>query len=196
MVNKDEKIANINKFYIYQHTRLDTNEIFYIGIGSNYRCNNKINRNNYWKNIVNITKYSIEIVLNNLTRQEACEIEKYLIAYYGRKDLGLGLLVNRTDGGDTNSGKIISKETRLKMKNAKIGKKASEETKLKMRNSRKINNNYKTRKVIDMESLIVYNSIKHASENLNINYTLLRSHLYKRRYNKTNIRYYDEYQRG
>jgi len=31
----------INKHYLYQHIRLDTNEIFYIGIGTNSKIKNK-----------------------------------------------------------------------------------------------------------------------------------------------------------
>ena len=42
--------------YIYKHIRLDTNEVFYIGIGSDNtykRANLKKGRNIYWNNIIN-----------------------------------------------------------------------------------------------------------------------------------------------
>lgn len=44
----------MNNYYIYKHTRLDTNEIFYIGISKtkNYkRAFDKSKRSIFWKNI-------------------------------------------------------------------------------------------------------------------------------------------------
>jgi uncharacterized protein involved in tellurium resistance len=35
----------------------------------------------------------------NTIWEEACKKETFFISYYGRKDLGLGSLVNMTDGG-------------------------------------------------------------------------------------------------
>lgn len=89
--------------YVYSHTRLDTNEVFYIGIGkgkNKYRAKNKKARNNYWLNIVNKTEYKIDILFDNLTREEACNKEIELIAKYGRFDKDLGNLVNFTNGGE------------------------------------------------------------------------------------------------
>ena len=99
--------------YVYRHIRLDKNEPFYIGIGNdkNYRRSKiKSNRSIYWKNIINKTDYRIDILINDLTWEEACEKEKEFIALYGRKDLGLGNLVNFTSGGEGNLGAIRSKE--------------------------------------------------------------------------------------
>jgi hypothetical protein len=45
-----------------------------------------------------------------------------MISVFGRKDLGSGILHNRTDGGDGASGAISSKETRKKLSKAKKGK--------------------------------------------------------------------------
>jgi len=56
--------------YLYRHIRLDKNEPFYIGIGSdeNYeRAYNNHNRSIFWKNIINKTPYEIEIILDDLT---------------------------------------------------------------------------------------------------------------------------------
>jgi len=110
--------------YVYRHIRLDKNQPFYIGIGSDekfYRAFDKSRRNRYWKNIVSKCEYEIEIFMDGLTWEQACEKEKELIALYGRKDLGNGTLVNLTEGGEGASG--ISEKAR-KMRSQKMkGKK-------------------------------------------------------------------------
>ena len=44
----------------------------------------------------------IQIIDNNLSKEQACELEEFLIELIGRKDLGLGPLTNLTKGGDGN----------------------------------------------------------------------------------------------
>jgi hypothetical protein len=105
---------------IYRHIRLDKNEPFYIGIGkTDKRAYSKKQRNKLWYNIVNKSEYTVEIVMDNLTWEQACEKEKEFISIYGRKDLGKGTLVNMTDGGDGNNN--FSKEVREKISNAHKG---------------------------------------------------------------------------
>jgi hypothetical protein len=107
--------------YVYRHIRLDKNEPFYIGIGSDdkyYRANKKSQRNIYWKRIMSKTDYEVEIVLEDLTWEQACEKEKEFIVLYGRKDLKNGCLVNMTEGGDGTLGVIVSSETRKKLSNS------------------------------------------------------------------------------
>lgn len=130
--------------YVYRHIRLDKNEVFYIGIGSDNigeykRANNFYKRNEYWKNIVNKTKYKIEIILDDLTWEEACIKEIEFIKLYGRRDLNEGTLVNMTDGGDGTLGlkRSPSQETKEKMRQAKLGKKFSEEHRKKLGASKK-----------------------------------------------------------
>jgi hypothetical protein len=112
--------------YVYRHIRLDTNEIFYIGIGSENndykRAYTKRNRNKHWRNIVNKTDYEVEIVLDNLTWDEACTKEIEFIKLYGRKDLNEGTLCNLTDGGEGPLGFVHSQESREKLSKSKIGK--------------------------------------------------------------------------
>jgi len=110
---------------VYQHIRKDTNEVFYIGIGKTIaRSKSKVGRNNYWYHIVDKVSYEIEIIHNNISWEEACELEKFYIKKYGRKDLGLGLLVNMTDGGEGVVNKIVTDETRKKLSKLRIGKPA------------------------------------------------------------------------
>jgi len=130
---------------VYEHLRNDTNEVFYVGIGEDEkRAYCKYNRNLYWNNIVNKHGYTINIIHNNIYWEDACEIEKELIAKYGRIDLGLGNLVNMTDGGDGVFGLVHSEETRQKIsealkgeKNHMFGKTPSEETRQKMSEANK-----------------------------------------------------------
>lgn len=123
--------------YLYRHIRLDKNEIFYIGIGSDLngkyiRAYKKTQRNNYWKNVVNQTEYLVEIMLDDISWEEACEKEKEFIKLYGRKNLGNGTLVNQTDGGEGNLGLTYSDEVKKKMGAANLGKILSEEHKNKI----------------------------------------------------------------
>jgi hypothetical protein len=116
--------------YIYRHIRLDKNEPFYIGIGSdsNYkRAYDKKCRNKYWNNI-SVNGYNVEILYSNLTWEQSCEKEKEFIRLYGRKDLGLGTLCNMTDGGEGTANRIFTKEHREKISKSKIGHKHSLET--------------------------------------------------------------------
>ena len=130
---------------VYEHLRNDTNEVFYVGIGEEEkRAFSKKNRNKYWKNIINKVGYSVNIIHKDIEWEDACKIEKLLIEKYGRKDLGLGNLVNMTDGGEGALGLIRSEETRQKMseankgeRNPNFGKTPSEESRLKMSKAQK-----------------------------------------------------------
>jgi len=101
---------------VYIHRRKDTGDIFYVGIGNNvkraYEIKNRSNK--YWKHVVKKYGHDVEILEEGLTWEEACLKEKELIKKYGRKDLGEGILVNMTDGGDGQSNP--SEETREKLK--------------------------------------------------------------------------------
>jgi len=100
--------------YLYRHIRLDKNEPFYIGIGSDpKRAYSNRNRNKYWKNIVNNFGYEVDIILEDLTWEEACEKEKEFIKIYGRFEFG-GSLCNMTDGGGGGFGVIVSEQTKEK----------------------------------------------------------------------------------
>lgn len=111
--------------YIYRHIRLDKNEPFYVGIGSGSgykRAYSKKNRNKHWKNITSLTQYEVEIMLHDLTWEEACQKEREFIQMYGRKDQSKGSLCNYTDGGEGVLGLVVSAESREKMRKAQTGK--------------------------------------------------------------------------
>jgi len=106
---------------VYKHIRKDTNEIFYIGLGKNkYRINSKSGRNQYWHNIVNKVGYITEIIKEDMNWEDAVKEEIRLIKKYGRKDIGTGILVNMTDGGEGFVGKH-SDVSKMKMSESKTG---------------------------------------------------------------------------
>ena len=103
----------MNRFYIYFHINPLKNEIFYVGKGTSGRAKRKHNRSELWNNIVNKYGYIIDIVEDGLTNEEAFEREIFYIKKIGRRDLGLGTLVNMTDGGDGVTAKYKTEEERL-----------------------------------------------------------------------------------
>lgn len=115
--------------YLYRHIRLDKNEPFYVGIGSDdtyKRANSVKSRNKHWKNITAKTEYRVDILFDDITWEEACEKEREFISIYGRNNSG-GYLCNLTDGGEGVLGLMVSEESREKMRLAQIGKIQSEE---------------------------------------------------------------------
>lgn len=119
-------IVDDGKYYLYRHVRLDTNEVFYIGIGTKpkefvsqkreyARAYTKGNRNTLWKRITNKTSYKVEILLESNDREFLEEKEIEFIALYGRKNLRLGTLSNLNDGGGKATGKVYTREEILRM---------------------------------------------------------------------------------
>jgi hypothetical protein len=129
----------MNIYYVYSYLRSRNSSSglkgspYYIGKGSNGRAYDKRHGNTP----IPKDKSNIVFLETNLSENKAFEIEKFLIAYYGRKDLGTGILLNRTDGGEGPSNRIFSNETRKKLSDAQIGKSHSLETRQKMSNAAK-----------------------------------------------------------
>jgi hypothetical protein len=117
---------------VYQHRTADTNELFYIGIGKKEeRAYLKSPRSEFWKRVVGKHGRIVEILFNNISWGEACQIETYLIRFYGRSDQG-GILINRTDGGNGAVGYIASAEARASISKSKKGIPRSQETRAKL----------------------------------------------------------------
>ena len=113
-------------WYVYRHIRLDKNEPFYIGIGSkkNYARAYEIyanKRNNIWSIIYNKTSIEVEILADNLSKEQASAKEQEFINLYGRINLKTGCLSNMTDGGDGIWNCKHSDETKDKIRKTKIG---------------------------------------------------------------------------
>ncbi len=104
-----------NLFYTYAYLREDGTP-YYIGKGKDRRAYDTQRRR-----VKVPPKDRILILKKNLTEEEAFRHEVYMIALYGRKDLGTGILWNFTDGGEGASGAKRSEETRKKMSLAQKG---------------------------------------------------------------------------
>jgi hypothetical protein len=98
--------------YVYCHIRKDKNEIFYIGIATKKtRADESFNRrNNIWGKIASKTDYDIAILYENLSWEQACEMEKAMIKSHGKIYDGTGSLANITDGGDGTIGVVRANE--------------------------------------------------------------------------------------
>ena len=133
----------LKPYYIYRHVRPDTNQVFFLGKGTNRRnvysyerANDQASRNTYWNNIVNKCggSYEVEIVMEFDAPEVCVAKEKEFIALYGRANLGKGTLCNLTDGGDGSWGHIVSEKERQRRsqvrgpKHPNWGKNLSEET--------------------------------------------------------------------
>ena len=116
----------MNDFYTYAFLREDRTP-YYIGKGTGNRIYSKKRRIHPPKD-----KSRIIYLKQNLTEAEAFRHEIYMIAVFGRKDLGTGILRNRSDGGEGNSGWIPSEETKDKIRQRAMGRKASQKTKQKL----------------------------------------------------------------
>lgn len=107
--------AQSNPFYVYAYLREDYTP-YYIGKGKGrrYKANHK-------HIPIPKDKSRIIIIQDNLTELQSFILERYYIRWFGRKDNNTGILRNRTDGGEGNSGYILSKETKNKISQSRIG---------------------------------------------------------------------------
>ena len=77
------------------------NEPFYVGMGNWSRVRNP-DRNDYHVQMLNNRdrkdRWIRRAVARNLSTQDAFNLEHTLIRFYGRKDIGTGILVNKNNG--------------------------------------------------------------------------------------------------
>jgi len=99
-----------NRFYVYAYLREDGTP-YYVGKGKGERC--------YWKGGrpcgTPKSKDRILKLADGLSEQEAFSLEEWMISGLGRQDIETGPLHNRSNGGEGNSGRIVSQYTRSKM---------------------------------------------------------------------------------
>jgi hypothetical protein len=103
-------------FYTYKYVWEDGTP-YYVGKGKEDRA-----FRNHGDIPVPEDRNRIIFLIENVTEKEAFQHERDQIKFYGRKDLGTGPLLNRTSGGQGNSGRVLTKEQKEKCReSAKIG---------------------------------------------------------------------------
>lgn len=80
-------------FYVYEYYIKETNEVFYVGKGTGNRYKELHNRNKYFKRVYDKYECDVRIIKDNLTNEQACELEIQKIAELKPK-------CNFTNGGD------------------------------------------------------------------------------------------------
>jgi hypothetical protein len=160
-----------NIYYTYAYLREDKTP-YYIGKGKGNRMYHKGKTTKPPKD-----KSRIIFLKKNLTEEEAFKHEIYMIDVFGRKDLGTGILHNRTNGGEGSSGYIHSEERKIKISGAMKGRTCSkkhrervseakrnqsEKTRIKISEALKNNTNSLGRK--DSEEVKIKKSESHKGE--------------------------------
>jgi hypothetical protein len=99
-------------FYVYEHIRLDTNAVFYVGKGKGRRCFETRRRNQHWNRVVSkASGFDVRIVVDKIDEELAFLVEQELIGKHKLQGL---ILTNITDGGEGASGYQHTDEARKK----------------------------------------------------------------------------------
>lgn len=134
---KITKKVNLYNFYVYCLVDPLTDEPFYVGKGKLNRFSSHVresilgkiphkNKNLYYKILKTIElcgSIKVVILYNNLSEPNSITFEKDCIKFYGRRDIGTGILTNLTDGGEGVSGRVITDIYREKMSKSCSGNK-------------------------------------------------------------------------
>lgn len=161
------------RFYVYEWYNIDTDSPFYVGKGTENRYKETKGRNSYFLNYINKYQVGQRIIKDNLTQQEAFDMQKNTIKKY--KQMGIKL-TNLTDGGQGCSGRQVDDSYRLKyhymclgQNNPNYGHKWTQQMKdhlsqiAKNRNN-KNENNPNSKKVMCVETQEIFDTVKDAAQ--------------------------------
>jgi hypothetical protein len=114
-------------FYVYEHIRPDTGQVFYVGKGFGKRAWKMSQRTTHHRRITakllrNGLCVQVELISQNLPEESAFTLEKMRIAMWRAAGVSL---VNKSDGGEGPSGLKWSDESKQKFSKRKKGKKPS-----------------------------------------------------------------------
>lgn len=197
-----------NIYYVYRHYIKNTSEVVYIGRSRTLNFKRAYTlqctqRTKEWCNIYNEFGIDVQVIATNLTDDESAELEEFLIACYGREDLGTGKLVNKCNGGKTSKGMVRSEDYKAKLSKNMTGKYKSEnnpfynkthteESLQKMRKPREALKNgghFRSKEVINILTSVIYPNVRIASEHENVSYSSLRGYLRGVQPNNTTLLY-------
>ncbi len=120
-------MSSDNIYYVYAYLRNKDSATakagtpYYIGKGTGNRYSRP-----HGRITVPLSNDFLKIVESNLTNIGACALERRLIAWYGRKDLHTGILLNLTDGGEGTRGYARSEDERKSISDKLRGRIKSE----------------------------------------------------------------------
>ena len=106
------------RHYVYLHRRADTNDVFYVGKGSERtrrktltyeRAHCLSGRSKWWRRVVAKHGFVADVIASFEHDRDAQDFERQKIAMFDRRNL-----VNLTDGGDGHAGITYSAATRAK----------------------------------------------------------------------------------
>lgn len=123
----------MKKFYVYLYSCPIRNEYIYVGKGSGNRCEDHLSRTDNspltarlkWLRKQN-SEPIIEIIQSGLSPKASYAIEMFFISSIGRKDKGVGSLLNLTDGGDGPVGYMHTESAKERIRKARLGSKSPE----------------------------------------------------------------------
>lgn len=180
---------------VYLHRKPCNNEIFYVGIGnSKIRSQRNEGRNTHWTRVFNKYGKDVEIIAENISVEDAKELEMFLIS-----EIGISNLCNQTEGGEGFFGGKHTKESKLKMSLANKGRKLtdehkdkiskanqghpnylksqSKEARIKIGNASRGGKNANAKKVVNLITKKEYGSLADACRELKLKYKKVSCHI-------------------
>lgn len=137
-------MSSSNIYYVYAYLRSKDSKTakagtpYYIGKGKGRRAYDQSSHS------IKAGNNKIVLLESNLSEIGAFAIERRLISWWGRKDLGTGILENRSDGGDGPSGmipwhkgKTLPQWIRDKIAAGQMGREVTAETRQKISDAQK-----------------------------------------------------------